>query len=125
MNGNAIVKAAAQNLVAQLKQLNSIPFGLTDAKIVALTASGTGTVAKLKTAIAALAVRNIHTHYRDNIVAAINRANRYGILIDADVETAASAGSDNFEALLTAIKAHTQAAAINITDAQAYAVWAQ
>lgn len=119
---NTKVQQATQFLVAQLKQLNQIPFGLTDAKIAAITAAGT--VAKLKTAIAALTVKTIHSHYRDNIPAAIDRCLRYSTLTNADVETARAAGT--FAALLTAIDAHSTAS-IDIrigADVQAYSIWA-
>ena len=121
LDGNVKVLNATRFLVAQLKQLNKVTNGLTDAKIAAITSSGT--VAKLLTTIAALNLRTQDKHYADNIVAAINRCKRYGTLTDADVETARAAGT--FAALLAAIVAHAQASAISTTSAQAYAVWAQ
>ena len=121
-NTNLKVQQATQFLVGQLKVLNQITNGLTDAQIAAITSSGT--VAKLKTTIAALNVKAIHTHYRDNIPAAIDRCKVYGTLTDDDVETARAAGT--FASLLTAIDAHS-ATNIDIqvgADVQAYSVWA-
>lgn len=121
--GGQTVKAATQNCISQLKQLHNIPFGLSDTIIAGLTTSGTGTVAKLITAIAALGVKDIHRHYRDNIPAAIYRCQRYGTLTDADVESAATTGT--FAALLARMILHDQATTLQTgADAQAYAVWA-
>lgn len=117
---NTEVKFGTQFLVSQLNQLNNVTGGLTDAKIAAITSSGT--VTKLKAAIAALTLRTQDRNYANNIVAPIDRCVRFGTLTDADVETARAAGT--FAALITAILAHSQATTVDRTS-QAYSIWAQ
>jgi hypothetical protein len=122
LDGNQKVLRATTFLVAQLNILNKLTNGLTDAKIAAITS--TGTVAKLKTAIAALTLRTQDKHYQDHVIASIDRCKLYGTLTDADVETARAAGNPGaFAALKTAIVAHSQASSID-TKAQAHAIWA-
>lgn len=117
---NTEVKFGTQFLIGMLKQLNKFTNGLTDAQIAAITSSGT--VAKLQAKIAALNLRTQDKNVANYVVANIDRCVRFGTLTDADVETARAAGT--FAALITAIQAHTQAAATDSTN-QAYSIWAQ
>ena len=119
-NSNFTVKRATQDLVAKLEILSNVDGGITDAGIAAITSSGT--VAKLKTYIAALPVFNRDKFLRDQLPYDIDRCNLYGTITDADVETARAAGT--FAALLTAIKAHGQASESDELN-NSYSVWAQ
>lgn len=109
----------AYNLVAYLNNANRVTGGLTDAVIAAITS--TGTVAKLKTAIASLTLREQDKFLQREIPPVIDRAVRYGVLTDANVETARAAGT--FASLITAIQSNTQAASVD-TEAQVHVSWA-
>lgn len=116
---NDLAYRVARNLVAYLNNLNRVTGGLTDAVIAAITSSGT--VAKLKTAIAGLTLRTQDQFIQREIPAIIDRAVRLGVLTDANVETARAAGT--FAALITAVLSNSQAASVS-TKEQVHVPWA-
>ncbi len=119
-DSNFKVARATQDLVAKLEILSNVDGGITDAGIAAITSSGT--VEKLKTYIAALPVRNQDKFLRDQLPYDLDRCKLYGTCTDNDVETARAAGT--FASLLTAIKAHSQAASSDENN-NSYTVWGQ